>query len=254
MFLTIVTVCFNSEKTIRRTLESVLSQDFQDYEYLVVDGASRDGTLDILREYEPKFSGRMRWHSEPDKGIYDAMNKGIRQARGEYIGLINSDDYYLPNAFTRVWETVQAAGEKPDVVYSDMDRVNEKGECVKTIPGDPSKMWKGMFVNHPTCFVSRGAYDRFGLFDTGYRTAADYDLMLRMVKGGGCFAKAPEKLSVLTTGGASFLNLKGEKEKFRIQRNYYPLPLCCYVYLRSVYACVIRPFFRKLLGKKDDGV
>ena len=99
MFLSIITVCYNSAGTIRQTFESVLQQDFNDYEYIVVDGASTDGTLGIIQEYLPKFNGKMRYVSEKDNGIYDAMNKGIRMAQGEVIGLVNSDDFYEKNAF-----------------------------------------------------------------------------------------------------------------------------------------------------------
>ena len=98
MLFTIITVCFNSEMTIERTIQSVLNQTCQDYEYIIIDGASTDGTMDIVRKYEPLFQGRMRWISEKDQGIYDAMNKGIGVASGELIGIVNSDDYYEPDA------------------------------------------------------------------------------------------------------------------------------------------------------------
>lgn len=94
MKLSIITVTYNSEKTLRDTIESVLSQTYTDYEYIIVDGASKDNTINIVKEYEPKFEGRMRWISEPDKGIYDAMNKGIKMSTGDVVGIINSDDFY----------------------------------------------------------------------------------------------------------------------------------------------------------------
>ena len=94
MKLSIITVTYNSEKTLRDTIESVLSQTYTDYEYIIVDGASKDNTINIVKEYEPKFEGRMRWISEPDKGIYDAMNKGIKMSTGDVVSIINSDDFY----------------------------------------------------------------------------------------------------------------------------------------------------------------
>lgn len=94
MKLSIITVTYNSEKTLRDTIESVLSQTYTDYEYIIVDGASKDNTINIVKEYEPKFEGRMRWISEPDKGIYDAKNKGIKMSTGDVVGIINSDDFY----------------------------------------------------------------------------------------------------------------------------------------------------------------
>lgn len=97
MKITIITATYYSERTLRDTMESILSQTFQDFEYIVIDGASKDGTLDIIREYEPRFGGRMRWISEPDKGIYDAMNKGFAMATGDVIGILNSDDFFTSN-------------------------------------------------------------------------------------------------------------------------------------------------------------
>ena len=97
MKITIITATAYSERPLRDTMESILSQTFQDIEYIVIDGASKDGTLDIIREYEPRFGGRMRWISEPDKGIYDAMNKGFAMATGDVIGILNSDDFFTSN-------------------------------------------------------------------------------------------------------------------------------------------------------------
>ena len=93
----VITITYNSEMTVERTLKSVLAQTFKDFEYIIVDGASKDGTMDIVRKYEPLFEGRMKWKSEPDKGIYNAMNKGIMRSTGEIIGIVNSDDWLEPN-------------------------------------------------------------------------------------------------------------------------------------------------------------
>jgi glycosyltransferase involved in cell wall biosynthesis len=103
MKLSIITATYNSERTLRDTMESILSQTFQDLEYIIVDGASKDATLDIIREYEPRFQGKMRYVSEPDKGIYDAMNKGFAMATGDVIGILNSDDFLLLMMSCRQW-------------------------------------------------------------------------------------------------------------------------------------------------------
>ena len=120
MKITIITATYYSERTLRDTMESILSQTFQDFEYIVIDGASKDGTLDIIREYEPRFGGRMRWMSEPDKGIYDAMNKGFAMATGDVIGILNSDDFFTSND---VLESVVEGfgGEYVDAVYADIN-------------------------------------------------------------------------------------------------------------------------------------
>ena len=93
MKITIITVTFNRAHVIRSAIEGVLLQKYKNYEYIIVDGASKDNTIDILKEYEPKFEGRLRWISEPDKGLYDAINKGIKMATGNVVGIINSDDF-----------------------------------------------------------------------------------------------------------------------------------------------------------------
>ena len=107
----IITVCFNSEKTIQRTLQSVLDQTYENYEYIIVDGASTDRTIDIVRSFMPLFNGKMRVISEPDQGIYDAMNKGIRNAKGTLIGMVNSDDYYEPDALENILKTARGFAE-----------------------------------------------------------------------------------------------------------------------------------------------
>lgn len=97
----IATPCYNSEKTIERTIKSVLQQEFKDYEYIIVDGGSTDGTLEIIKKYEPLFEGRMKWKSEPDKGIYDAFNKGVQRSSGYYCWNVNSDDWIEPDALEK---------------------------------------------------------------------------------------------------------------------------------------------------------
>ena len=124
MKISIVTATYNSGESLRDTLESVLSQTYDDYEHIIVDGGSTDNTLDILREYEPRYNGRLKWHSEPDRGIYDAMNKGIARATGELVGLLNSDDFYTSDGLyrrklsigrggCRVWRRVLCPSPRP---------------------------------------------------------------------------------------------------------------------------------------------
>ena len=124
MKITIITATYNSGVTLRDTIESVLSQTYLDYEHIIVDGKSKDATLDIIREYEPRYQGKLRWISEPDKGIYDAMNKGIRMATGDVVGLLNSDDFYTSND---VLEHVARALSDPnvDAIYGDIHYVND---------------------------------------------------------------------------------------------------------------------------------
>ena len=110
----IITICYNSSATIERSMKSVLAQTFTDYEYIIVDGGSKDSTLDIVKKYEPLFEGRMKWKSEPDKGIYDAMNKGIERSSGTIIGIVNSDDWLEADALETVYASFVDNGEKTD--------------------------------------------------------------------------------------------------------------------------------------------
>src|SRR5690554_3132525 len=120
MTISIITVCYNSDKYIRTAFDAVLHQSYKDLEYIIVDGASTDGTVSIIKEYEPLFNGRMKWISEPDMGLYDAMNKGIKMATGEVVGILNSDDLYLDNNVLGSVMSAFAKDPRLDMVYGDL--------------------------------------------------------------------------------------------------------------------------------------
>lgn len=202
MLVSVITVCRNSEKTIRDTLDSVLAQTYPEIEYIVVDGASTDGTCRLLEGYAQKFYDRgyaFRVISEPDKGIYDAMNKGIALASGELIGIINSDDWYEPQA---VETAVKTYTEEPyDFFYADLNLVKPDGSVlVKRSRHDrfPStRHW-----NHPTMFVTRQAYRELG----AYRCRSlydDFDLVLRLRRAGKKAVIRNVVLANFRTGGVS---------------------------------------------------
>lgn len=185
MKLSIITATYNSERTLRDTMESILSQTFQDFEYIIVDGASKDATLDIIREYEPRFQGRIRYLSEPDKGIYDAMNKGFAMATGDVIGILNSDDFFTSDD---VLQTVVDgfAGEYVDAVYADIHYVNtdDLTKCVRYYSSSVFRPWMmrfGMIPAHPSFYCRKAVYDQYGSFDTTYRIAADFEILLRLI-------------------------------------------------------------------------
>lgn len=173
--VTIVTVCYNSEATIKKTMESVLRQTYTNIEYVVIDGNSQDKSLEIIRGYQECFKGRMKLVSEPDRGIYDAMNKGIRLAAGELIGILNSDDYYEENA---VEEIVKAWNRKGMQILYGLMRTLKGGKEYSVSMLSHQFLHEHM-IWHPACFVTRDVYDRIGLFDTRYQSVADYDFMLR---------------------------------------------------------------------------
>lgn len=185
MKLSIITATYNSERTLRDTMESILNQTFQDFEYIIVDGASKDATLDIIREYEPRFQGKMRYLSEPDKGIYDAMNKGFAMATGDVIGILNSDDFFTSE------DVLQAvvdgfAGEYVDAVYADIHFVStdDLTKCVRYYSSSVFRPWMmrfGMIPAHPSFYCRKAVYDQYGSFDTTYRIAADFEILLRLI-------------------------------------------------------------------------
>lgn len=201
MFLTIMTVCYNSEKTIRQAIESVLQQEFTDYEYIIIDGLSTDGTIEIIEEYLPKFHGKMRYISEKDKGIYDAMNKAISMAKGEVIGLVNSDDYFEKNAFQRVFEAAKA-NPGSDVYYGCVRVLTPEDKEIKVYRMSHEMLYSCPMA-HGGCFIARKAHERFGLYDIAYRISADYDFLLRVFLQGGKFSPIDYVLANFRMGGVS---------------------------------------------------
>lgn len=176
MLFSIITVCFNSEKTIERTIRSVLEQGCQDYEYILVDGASSDRTLEIIHRYEPLFQGKMKLISEPDKGIYDAMNKGIRAASGKLIGIVNSDDYYEKDALEKIAKAYK--GQDYTVIYGMLRTVSGGKEVMVYLKSH--EFLENDMIAHPACFVTKKIYDKFGGYSLQYPYSADYEYMLRI--------------------------------------------------------------------------
>lgn len=174
--VSVITVCYNSEKTIEATIQSVLRQTYSNVEYIVIDGASKDGTVAIIEKYKEDFGERLKYVSEPDDGIYYAMNKGIKMATGEIIGLLNSDDTYEDDAIEKICASMTK--EKYQILYG-FTRVYRNGK-VDSISLVTHHFLKQRMFSHPACFVSKNIYLDFGLFNTRYKSVADYDFMLRM--------------------------------------------------------------------------
>lgn len=211
MRVSIVTTTYNSGLTIKDTIESVLCQTFADYEYIIVDGCSKDCTLDVVNQYIPKFEGRLRYISEPDKGIYDAMNKGFKMAKGEILMLINSDDLFArPDALELV---VKQFDEHPDVdcVYANLYYVSaDNTENIVRVwkTGEQRPFRKGWLPAHPTFYVKREVYEKYGYFNLSYPLAADFELMLRFVEKHQIKMQyLPDYLVKMRLGGATSKNL-----------------------------------------------
>lgn len=210
MKISLVTASYNSASTIADTMDSVAVQSHRDIEHVIVDGGSTDATLDVVRAHDRRAA---RIVSEPDRGIYDAMNKGLRLATGDIVGLINSDDFL---ASPRVLETVATAFADPDVdaVYGDLCYVNpvDTTRIVRywrSSPFRPGLFARGWAPPHPTLYVRRSFYERHGGFDLSYPLAADLELMARYLELRGLRARhLPEVLVHMRTGGATNRSLR----------------------------------------------
>lgn len=207
MKISIVTPAFNSAATIRDTLESIAGQDYSNVEHIIVDGVSTDDTLKIATQYP--HVGKVL--SEPDRGLYDAMNKGVRLANGDVVGILNSDDFYThPQVLSRVAAQLAATGT--DALYADLEYVDvrDTNHVVRTWRAGqlrPDSFQKGWMPPHPTFFVRRHLYEQFGFFKPELRFSADYELMLRFIlknKISVCYL--PEVTVRMRTGGASNAN------------------------------------------------
>jgi len=182
MKISIITVTYNCVSTIKQTIESVLGQTYQDIEYLIVDGGSTDGTVDIIRSFDQSF---LNYISEPDQGIYDALNKGIKMATGDVVGFMHADDVFagkdIIQLIAEVFQTYN-----PDSCYGDLIYVNKKNtEKVVRVwkPGkyNAEKMKIGWMPPHPTFYLKREIYEKFGGFNLDYKISSDYDLLLRFL-------------------------------------------------------------------------
>lgn len=213
MKISLITVTFNSGETLRDTIQSVLSQSYSNIEYIVVDGLSVDNTIEIIQEYEQQFTGRLKWISEKDAGLYDAMNKGIRMATGDIVGIINSDDFYhRKDVLSKVAEAFQ--NEEIEVVYGDVRFVNPHN-LDKTVRYYSSKNFSlkrfryGFMPAHPTFFTYRKNFETIGYYKTDYRIAADYELLIRFLYIYRLKAKyIPIDFMKMRTGGISTASLK----------------------------------------------
>lgn len=196
--VSVITVVYNGEKTVEQTIKSVLKQSYSNIEYIIIDGKSNDGTLQIISKYKDKITQLI---SEEDKGIYDAMNKGILLSKGDIIGILNADDYYETDTVENIVNVY-----KPGLFnyYGDLRNILENNRSF-IIPASDNlnNLKRGMVVNHPTLFVNREVYKKFGQFSLDYKIAADWDFTLRCYLNGVRFIKVSKVLSNFRVGGAS---------------------------------------------------
>jgi glycosyltransferase involved in cell wall biosynthesis len=214
MKISLITVSYNSASTIRNTIDSVLNQIYHDIEYIIIDGDSKDETVSIIKEYEPRFNGRMHWTSEKDNGLYDAMNKGIRMATGDVVGIINSDDFYNRNDVIERVVTFFIENKDTQVVFGDVrfvnpDNLNKTIRYYSSKNFSPKRFRYGFMPAHPTFFTYRQNFEKFGYYQTNYRIAADYELLIRFLyKKKLTYKYLPIDFLKMRTGGLSTASLK----------------------------------------------
>lgn len=172
-YFTIITTCYNRADTLIDTMESVLNQTFRDFEYIVMDAKSTDGTIDLLKDYSIKFEGKMRYYSEPDKGMYDAINKAILRAEGKYISILNSDDYYSRTTLEKVYESSKHS-QRPMIVYGDVMRITKDKKPIYRHYFSYSRIENKIPFGHPSMFVPKVIYDQEGVYDLEYFASDAY--------------------------------------------------------------------------------
>ena len=214
--ISVITVVYNAVTTIKRTIQSVLSQSYKNIEYIIIDGGSTDGTLDIIDKYRDKLS---YFVSEPDNGIYDAMNKGIKKATGDIIGLLNADDWYEPGALSNVASEYERTGAL--IIAGGTLYIDQHGNKSLRRQNSFSDLWKALPSNHQATFISKVAYDTFGLYDTQYKIAADHELLLRMYHEGASFSIVDKVfVNYSITGYSSVFAVRSAEEKNTICKRY----------------------------------
>lgn len=242
MKISIITVCLNSEKTIKDTIESVLKQTYTNYEYIIIDGKSKDKTIDIIKSYKDKFNGKLKIVSEKDNGLYDAMNKGIQMATGDIVGILNSDDIlYDSNVFDKI---INSFDENTDGVYSNLLFMNNDfTKITRNFKSKKITNKKGFHPPHSTLYLRKNIYDKYGNYNLNYKIAADLDFMYRIINNNANLKYIDSCFVKMRTGGTSTNGLKGYyknfKESYKVLRNNKrKLPLLTNIY--RIYNNVIK--------------
>lgn len=254
--VSIITVVFNGEKYLEQTINSIASQSYQNIEYIIIDGGSTDKTLDIIRQHEGTID---RWMSQSDRGLYDAMNKGIALATGELIGILNSDDLYLENTVLEVIREYQKI-QQPCVIYGDMYKFADEYQTVALQHGDLSDRaleTASIIINHPTCFVQRSLYENFGTFNLEYEVGADRELMMRFHSNNVPFIKLDRTLAKFRLGGTtsnqslnSIVNREIIQEYQLLNAYKIPRTRIAKVLLKKTVQSLRKWVFYQLLGER----
>ena len=241
--ISIITVVYNGEKYLEETIQSAINQTYDNMEYIIIDGGSTDGTLDIIKKYEEKID---YWVSERDSGIYDAMNKGITLCSGNIIGIVNADDLLYHGTVEKISKVFDTT---PMFTCANLEIVDQEGKILETISslGLESmkyKLLKHMPFLHPTMFVGMKVYKQMGLFDTRYRLSADYDFTLRLMSHHVKFKRLDFSTGMFRLGGQSGgVGSYLENHKLLLRHNVNPI----FVYLNTI-VLFIKLFFRRVVN------
>lgn len=221
--ISVITICYNSAEYIEEAIESVLSQDYDNFEYIIIDGGSTDGTLDIIRKYEDRLA---YWVSEPDNGLYDAMNKGIAKASGDIFGMINSDDYYFPGALKKVAAAFEDKSLDDNIFWGDIMHGDER-----VLGWREWNVKRGAFAPHPSMFCPKKIYDQIGTYNLKYKILADYDFMYRAINHYHIkHIYLPENIAFFRPGGLASQNiLPSLKEELAVKICYGQSRLIAYI-------------------------
>ena len=218
--VSIITTCFNAEKTMERTIKSVIGQNYKNIEYIIIDAYSTDGTKKIIKKYKNHINYFL---SEKDNGISDGWNKGIKQCTGEFIQILNSDDYIPKNKITESIECFKK-NTNASYVFGDLIIVNDNSEPLYKIKGDKNyskevEYWTPR-INHPTLMAKKNIYDKYGLFSEEYKIAMDYEWLLRIHKKGAIGYYSEEIISFMQEGGQSEKLISSIIEEYNVSVKY----------------------------------
>lgn len=246
--ITIITASYNSEKTIEKTLQSVLNQSYPNLEYIIIDGNSKDKTLSIIKSYQNKFDKAniiFKYISERDNGIYDAFNKGLKMATGDLIGIIGSDDWYEHNALKLVANLYNK--EAPDFIHGNMNVYAESKKFIKTLkPSSKYLMIKKMTFFHPSSFIKKTVYDDLKGYSLKFDICSDYDLILKIIKRKYIIRHINKNIVNFSYGGVSTTNYKKalkEAHLVRVENGYNKL-LSFYFYKQAIFILKIKKILR----------
>ena len=257
--ITIITATYNSEKTIEDTIKSVLSQTYKNYEHIIVDGKSTDNTLKIIKKYEKQYDGRLLIISEKDRGLYDAMNKGIKHSTGDIIGILNSDDkYYDANVLKKIVDKITS--EELDGIYGDLLYVDETTMKIpkrKWISG-VGKITAGWMPAHPTLYLTKKTYKFIGNYNLKYKIDADYDLIIRLFKTNNYnIGYINDYLVLMRLGGVSSNGIKGYlnnvKEAYKVlKENKVGFPYAFGIIVIRIFRTIMQMINAKFTKIEDD--